>query len=132
MIQGIGIDIVEVARIRTAIDAWGFHFLKKIFTEKEIQYCTSKKNSYEHFAARFAAKEAVSKALEIGWRGGFRWQDVEIVNEQSGKPGVILYEHVNKLLANSRVLLSLSHTETTVIAFAVIEGQETDKFPSTH
>lgn len=121
MIQGVGVDIVEVARIRSAIDKWGPDFLKKIFTEGEIQYCASKKNSYEHFAARFAAKEAVSKALATGWSGGFRWQDVEIVNEPWGQPRVILYEHVSKLLANSRILLSLSHTESTVVAFAIIE-----------
>lgn len=124
MIQGIGVDIVEVARIRGAIDVWGPHFINKIFTEHEIQYCTSRKNSHEHFAARFAAKEAVSKALEIGWRGGFRWKDVEIHNDPSGKPQVTLYEHVNKLLANSRVLLSLAHTESTVVAFVVIENVE--------
>lgn len=121
MIQGIGVDIVDVARIRSAIDMWGSAFLKKIFTEGEIQYCMSKKNSYEHFAARFAAKEAVGKALATGWRGGFRWQDVEIVNEPSGQPRVILYEHASKLLANSRILLSLSHIESTVVAFAIIE-----------
>jgi holo-[acyl-carrier protein] synthase len=121
MIQGIGVDIVEVPRIRTAIETWGSRFLSKIYTDQEISYCRSRKNSHEHFAARFAAKEAVSKALEIGWSGGFRWQDVEIVNEPSGKPKVVLYEHVSKLLANSRVLLSLTHTESTVVAFAVIE-----------
>ena len=124
MIQGVGIDIVDVARIRTAIDAWGLHLLKKVFTDVEVQYCKSKKDSYEHFAARFAAKEAVSKALEIGWSGGFRWKDVEIRNDPSGKPRVILYEHVNKLLAKSRVLLSLSHTGSTVVAVAVIEKVE--------
>lgn len=124
MIQGIGIDIVDVSRIRTAIDEWGPHLLKKVFTDVEIQYCKSKKDTYEHFAARFAAKEAVSKALEIGWSGGFRWKDVEIRNDASGKPRVILYEHVNKLLANSRVLLSLSHTGSTVVAVAVIEKVE--------
>ena len=121
MIQGIGIDIVDVSRIRSAIDSWGSLFLKKIYTQTEIEYCTSRKNSYEHFAARFAAKEAVSKALETGWRGGFRWQDVEIVNEPSGKPRVVLYKHVNNLLAESRVLLSLSHSESTVVALAIIE-----------
>jgi holo-[acyl-carrier protein] synthase len=124
MIQGIGVDIVDVSRLKAVMEAWGQNFTERIFTEKEIVYCQSMKNKYEHFAARFAAKEAVSKALEIGWRRGFRWKDVEIVNEPSGKPGVMLYNHMNKLLANSRVLLSLSHTETTVAAFAVIEKIE--------
>ncbi len=124
MIQGVGIDIVDVARLQTAIESWGSRLLKKVFTDGEIQYCNSKKDPYKHYAARFAAKEAVSKALELGWSGGFRWKDVEIRNDPSGKPDVILYEQVNKLLANSRVLLSLSHTEGTVVAVAVIEKVE--------
>ncbi len=124
MIQGIGVDIVEVERIRSAMERWGAAFIEKVFTEGEIQYCTAKKNPHEHFAARFAAKEAVSKALAIGWSGGFRWKDVEILNEPTGRPQVKLYEHVNELLAGSHVFLSLSHTATAVIAFAVIERSD--------
>lgn len=121
MIQGLGVDIVEIARIRKGIQAWGPAFLNKMFTDAEIHYCKSKKDPYQHFAARFAAKEAVSKALSTGWRGGFRWKDVEVVNSPSGEPHVILYRQVADLLANCRILLSLSHSDTHVIACAIIE-----------
>ncbi len=120
MIEGIGVDLVEVDRIRGTIEAWGERFLEKIFTEAEIRYCTSKKSAYQHFAARFAAKEAVAKALAIGWSGGFRWRDVEVVNDKAGKPSVVLYGHVKKLMSHSRVFLSISHTREIVVAFAVI------------
>jgi holo-[acyl-carrier protein] synthase len=120
-IQGIGVDIVEVKRMRKSIETWGPAFLRKVFTPNEIKYCRSRKKSYEHFAARFAAKEAVSKAMSIGWSGSFRWKDVEVINEPSGAPKIILYHNVAKTLKGCRVHLSLSHTETTVVAFAVIE-----------
>ena len=120
-IQGIGIDIVEVKRMKEAVDAQGGALMKKMFTEREVKYCTSKKRPYEHFAARFAAKEAVSKAMKTGWSGKFRWKDVEVVNEPSGEPRIILYEHVATMLKGSTIHLSLSHTKTTVVAFVVIE-----------
>ncbi len=120
-IQGIGVDVVDIARVKIALDAWGPALLKKMFTETEIAYCKSKKKPHEHFAARFAAKEAVSKAMELGWRGKFRWKDVEVVNEPSGAPKIILYDYVASLLGQSRVHLSISHTEMTVVAFAIIE-----------
>jgi len=120
-IGGIGVDIVDVERMKTAIDAWEQTFVKKMFTDGEIAYCTSKKTPHKHFAARFAAKEAVSKAMHTGWSGTFRWQDVEVVNQPSGEPRVVLHGKVATALAGSIVHLSISHTETTVVAFAVIE-----------
>ncbi len=122
MIQGLGIDIIEIARIRKGIEAWGGAFLEKVYTDVEIRYCKTKNNPYEHFAARFAAKEAVSKALATGWRRGFRWKDVEIVNNPSGEPRVILYRQVAELLSNCKIFLSLSHSETYVVACVVIEN----------
>ena len=124
MIEGIGVDLVEVGRIRDTIEAWGERFLEKIFTGAEIRYCSSKKSSYQHFAARFAAKEAVAKALAIGWSGGFRWKDVEVVNDQAGKPSIVLYGHVKNLMSRSKIFLSISHTHEIVVAFAVIGRAE--------
>ncbi|MBI3005138.1 MAG: holo-ACP synthase [Ignavibacteriales bacterium] len=121
MIAGIGVDIVDVERMKTAIEAWEETFLKKMFTESEIAYCSSKKSPHIHYAARFAAKEAVAKAMHTGWSGTFRWRDVEVVNQPSGEPRVVLHGKVASALAGSLVHLSLSHTETTVVAFAVIE-----------
>lgn len=123
-ILGIGVDVVDVKRMKTAIDAWGPALVKKMFTETEVAYCKSKKKPHEHFAARFAAKEAVSKAMETGWSGQFRWRDVEVVNEPSGAPKVVLHDYVAAQLAQCKVHVSLSHTENTVVAFAVIEKKE--------
>ena len=122
MIDGIGVDIVEVDRFRGTMKKFGNRFVKKIFTDLEIRYCTSKKNSYQHFAARFAAKEAVAKAMSTGWSGAFRWRDVEVSNDDSGKPSVVLYGVVRKNLKRNRVKLSISHTKNIVVAFAVIEA----------
>ncbi|HCA78658.1 MAG TPA: holo-[acyl-carrier-protein] synthase [Bacteroidetes bacterium] len=123
-ILGIGVDVVDVKRMKVAIDAWGPALVKKMFTETEVAYCKSKKKPHEHFAARFAAKEAVSKAMETGWSGQFRWRDVEVVNEISGAPKVVLHDYVASQLAQCKVHVSLSHTENTVVAFAIIEKKE--------
>ena len=121
MIQGIGVDIIEIQRIRSSIEEFGETFLRKIFTDTEIAYCQSRKNPVQHFAARFAAKEAVSKALATGWSGEFEWKNVEVTNELSGKPTVILHGNTAQALEKSIVHLSLSHSESTVVAFALIE-----------
>jgi len=120
MIKGIGVDLVEVSRIRETIERWQDYFLTKIFTDGEIRYCSSKKNCYQHFAARFAAKEAVAKALATGWSGGFRWKDVEVINDDAGKPSVVMYGQMKKALTGNRILLTMSHTGDIVIAFALI------------
>jgi holo-[acyl-carrier protein] synthase len=122
-IVGIGVDVVDVKRMKVVLDARGMSLIKKLFTEPEIAYCTSKKNSHEHYAARFAAKEAVSKAMQTGWSGKFRWRDVEVANNPSGAPKIILHDFVAQQLAHCRIHISLSHTENTVVAFAVIEKE---------
>jgi len=123
-IVGIGVDVVDVKRMKVVLDARGPALIKKLFTESEITYCASKKNSHEHYAARFAAKEAVSKAMQTGWSGKFRWRDVEVTNNPSGAPKIILHDFVSEQLAKCRIHISLSHTENTVVAFAVIEKNE--------
>ena len=120
-IRGIGVDVIEVNRIRRTIDERGNAFLTKVFSETEVAYCRSKKDPIQHFAARFAAKEAVGKALRTGWSGAFRWKDVEVVNEPSGAPKIVLHEKLAETLRRCQIHLSISHTETTVVAYAVIE-----------
>jgi holo-[acyl-carrier protein] synthase len=120
VIQGIGVDIIEIQRIQSSIEKFGDTFLRKIFTDTEIAYCRSRKNPAQHFAARFAAKEAVSKALATGWSGEFEWKNVEVMNELSGKPSVILHGITAQALEKSTVFLSLSHSDASVVAFAVI------------
>lgn len=121
MIQGIGVDIIEIDRIRDVIDRHGDNFIHKIFTQTEINYCRSKKISYQHFAARFAAKEAFSKALSTGWRGEFNWKDIEISNNELGQPSITLYGKLAEKIGKDRVLISLSHSDNSVVAFVIIE-----------
>ncbi len=122
MIEGLGVDVVEIKRIQQSIDEYGSAFLTKVFTSHELAYAKSKKNSVHHIAARFAVKEAVAKALATGWSGGFRWKDIEVQNDVSGKPSVTLYGHMYNLLKGSKILVSISHSESVVVATAIIES----------
>lgn len=124
MIEGLGIDVVDVTRVQDVIGRWGDRFLEKIFTESELRYARSKKNPLPHFAGRFAVKEAVAKALSTGWAGGFRWKDVEVENDPSGKPSVRLHGTVKEMLKGNRILVSISHSDNTVVACAIIESVE--------
>jgi holo-[acyl-carrier protein] synthase len=121
MIRGIGVDIIEIARIRRDIEALGPRFTEKMFTEGEIAYCNAKANPHQHFAARFAAKEAVSKALATGWAGEFRWKDVEVTNDPSGRPRILLHGRLKADLGTASIHLTLSHSEAHVVAMALIE-----------
>ena len=122
VIQGIGVDVVDVARLRLVLEEQGDAFLNKVFTDMEVTYCRTHKKPYLHFAARFAAKEAVAKAMRTGWSGAFRWKDIEVINETSGAPRILLFREVAEALGRCHVHLSLSHTDTTVVAFVIIEG----------
>ncbi len=122
MVKGIGVDVVEIRRMEEVVSKWGNSFLNKVFTATELAYAHSKRNPINHIAGRFAVKEAVAKALATGWASGFRWKDVEVRNDPSGKPSVILYGNVAQLLANSRILVSISHSESVVVATAIIES----------
>lgn len=124
MVTGIGIDIIEIERIKKSIDNYGDAFLKKIFTPFEINYCESKPNKYQHYAARFAAKEAVSKALTTGWNEIFNWQDVEIINESSGLPKVVLYGKLKEILSGKELMISMSHSHDYVACVAIIQIKE--------
>ncbi len=121
MVEGLGVDIVEIGRMKLAIERMGEDFLRRIFTERELAYARTKKDPVQRIAARFAVKEAVAKAMATGWSGGFRWKDVEVENDAAGKPSVALYGKVKDLLKGSRVLVSISHSENVVVACAVIE-----------
>ena len=115
MILGTGVDIIEIARIKKAIDRWGDHFLSHIFTEEEIRYAKSCKFPTQHFAARFAAKEAVYKALENHY-SRIHWKDIKIKNGKNGKP----FCTVNIENFNHHVLISLSHSKHYAVANAII------------
>ncbi len=124
MIAGVGIDIVEVDRIKGAIERHGDRFLARIYCGGEIDYCRGGAHPYQRFAARFAAKEAVLKALGTGWRGGARFTDIEVLTDAGGAPSVRLSGRslaTGEKLGISRVHISLSHTERHAIAQAVAE-----------
>ena len=120
MIKGIGVDVVDIARLERVADEWKHRFLRKVFTNAEIAYCESKAHPIQHFAVRFAAKEAFAKAIANGWAHAFRWQDVEIENDGSGKPRIKLHGKLEQVFPNT-IHLSLSHTQTTAVATVVLE-----------
>lgn len=127
MIYGIGTDIVEIDRIKDAVEKWGGRFLEKIYTGNEVLYCNKKKDPYPHLAARFAAKEAVMKALSIGGseleddKGigvpGFR--DIEVLNHPNGKPFIAPHGLIPGRSCN--IHLSISHERKYAVANVVIE-----------
>jgi holo-[acyl-carrier protein] synthase len=124
MIVSIGIDIIEVARIREVLLRTP-RFAERVFTVAERAYCDGRGAvAAQHYAARFAAKEAALKALQTGWRGGISWQDVEIAAHDSGAPYLILHGLVKELLEKSGATaahLSMSHTSEHAIAQVVLE-----------
>jgi holo-[acyl-carrier protein] synthase len=119
-VQAIGVDLCEIRRIADLVDHHGDRFLDRLFTSSEKSYCQKKHTAAESFAARFAAKEALLKALGTGLRGNFRWKDIEIINDDLGKPEFRFYGATEEQLKVNKVLLSLSHTDTHAIAFVVI------------
>ena len=126
MIFGIGIDTIEVPRISRSIEIYGEQFLSRIFAEEEIRYCIGRPHAAEHFAARFAAKEAFAKALGTGVRRGFVWRHVVVLKEWSGRPFIELREGISGLAhriigSDFRIHLSITHTKETVEAIVTIE-----------
>lgn len=125
MIVGTGIDIAEVPRIGQAIERFGDRFLQRIFTAGEIQYCDSKANRFERYAARFAAKEAAMKALGTGWNHGVRWRDCEVVRAPGGRPTMTFHGKAGEFAAKmgvKNIALSLTHTTEQAIAQLILES----------
>ncbi len=119
MIIGIGNDIIEIERIRKSIDTHGLRLLSKLFTMKEQDYCLKYKDPVPHFAGRFSAKEAVVKALGTGFGEHATWLDIEILNDSMGKPCVSFSNHMEKNLKGSTMMVSISHCQLYVTAFAI-------------
>jgi len=125
MIFGIGTDIIEVERIEKQINSGG-SFKEKIFTEGEIKYCESKKFSAQNFAARFAAKEACFKAIGTGWSDGFSFKEIEVVNDEMGKPELVFHGGVEEFIKENKIInsnISLSHIKEFVTAIVILEKQ---------
>ena len=124
MIVSIGIDIIEVARIREVLERTP-RFTERVFTIAERAYCDSRGVvAAQHYAARFAAKEAALKALQTGWRGGIGWQDVEIAAHESGAPYLVFHGLVLEIFNSSGATaahISMSHTSEHAIAQVMLE-----------
>lgn len=117
----VGVDIIEVVRIQRSIDRHGNRFLDRIFTVQEQAYCTGR---VERLAARFAVKEAVGKAFGTGI-GDIGWKDIEIINDERGRPELILHDaaaELSKVMALGEWSISMSHTKTHAVGFAVAMG----------
>ncbi len=125
MILGIGTDITQVVRIRDTIERYGDQFLKRIFTDNERSYCEAQKYSAQHYAARFAAKEAFSKAVGTGIEGETVWTHVEVVRHLSGKPMLELHGALAEQFRHHHLHLSLSHTTEHAIACVIVETPNT-------
>jgi holo-[acyl-carrier protein] synthase len=121
MVIGIGIDIIEIERIKSSIDRFGDSFLNKIYTQNELDYCLAKNNKYQHLAARFAAKEAIYKALATGWEKAATWKNMEITNEPNGLPVVKFFGKLNEFFSDDKdIKISLSHSDNYVTCVAII------------
>lgn len=131
-ILGIGTDITECLRIAQMIERHGELFIGRVYTPHEIEYCRSRRMATQHFAGRWAAKEAVLKALGTGWRRGISWRDVEIRNLPTGQPFATLRGGTAEIAADRGigcVLVSISHcrTHATAHAVAVDESPEVER-----
>ncbi len=126
-IIGIGTDIAEISRIENMLEKHGDFFLKRIYTDQEIQYSHSGKHMGEHLAGRWAAKEAVLKTLGTGWIAGIDWKDVEVKNDSAGKPEIILSGGALKKakeLGGNQVMISITHSGEYAAAFAILTGND--------
>jgi holo-[acyl-carrier protein] synthase len=127
---GIGIDTIEIARIREAMTGRsGQRFEKRVFTDEEIAYCRSRSDPFPHFAARFAAKEAGMKALGTGWTAEVFWKGIEILRNEKGRPGIRFNDKTAVFAAEMGVAgshVSLSHDRERAVAVAVLTGRVQD------
>lgn len=123
MIKGLGIDLVNIKRIEKIIDKWGSKFLLKVFTPAEIEYCQSKTLSDQHFAARFAAKEAAVKML--GCVEGIAWQDIEVVKNNNGRPELVFTGQAKvsaEKFGIKNIHITISHEKKMAVAQVIGEG----------
>jgi holo-[acyl-carrier protein] synthase len=122
MVLAHGIDMVQCSRVAEAIKKHGRHFLDRVFTPTELDYCLGKKRRIEHLAGRFAAKEAVLKVLGTGWTSGINWTDVEIKNDPSGQPRASLSGRCREIaeeIGLGNIFVSISHIGTHAVASAI-------------
>jgi holo-[acyl-carrier protein] synthase len=121
---GVGIDVIEVSRIKNELSKENNGFRDRVFTKGEIDYCESMASKAQNYAARFAAKEAFFKALGTGWSNGFAWTEVEVAKDKNGKPYIIAHGKIKDFLKEkeiSKVYVSISHVKDTATAIVSLE-----------
>ena len=126
-IVGIGTDIVECLRIAQMIERHAESFIQRVYTPLEIEYCSSRKAATQHYAGRWAAKEAVLKALGTGWIRGISWRDVEIRNNPGGKPSIALAGGAREVCEQNGIVevqISISHCRSHATATAIAVGPD--------
>jgi len=122
MIVGTGVDIIEVWRVKKALDGWGERFLKRVFTQREMDYANTKKFSHESLAARFACKESVLKAFG-DTRIGIQLKNIEVLNDSKGKPEIFLHGEAKEFAVKNRldnIIVSMSHTSEYAVSNAIL------------
>ena len=127
-IIGIGTDIIECLRIAQMIDRHGELFIRRVYTDHEIEYCAQRKAATQHYAGRWAAKEAVLKALGTGWAQGIRWRDIEVQHQPGGKPIIRLGGSARDICATlgvEEIHISISHCRSHATAYALAVGPDT-------
>jgi holo-[acyl-carrier protein] synthase len=118
-IKGLGNDIIEIARIRQSIERHGHHFLSRLFTAREQDHCYKFQDPVPHFAGRFAAKEAIVKALGTGFGAQVAWHDIEVLSDDLGKPVVLVSDALLKRFETPHLLVSISHGTEYATAVAI-------------
>lgn len=128
-IKGIGVDLALIPRVREVVQRWDERFLRRVFTDDEIAYCQRRRDPIQHFAARFAAKEATLKALGTGLRMGIKWREIEVRRERGQAPTIVLTGQCHAIAlarGGSRVILSLTHDGDYALAQAMLLGDSPD------
>jgi holo-[acyl-carrier protein] synthase len=126
-IIGLGTDITECLRIARMIERHGELFINRVYTPEEIKYCQSRKQATQHYTGRWAAKEAILKALGTGWRKGISWRDIEVRNEPGGRPVVAVRGGVKEAveqLGVAEIHVTISHCRSHATATAIAVGKE--------
>jgi len=116
----VGIDIIEIERIRSVINRWGDKFKSKVFLPDEISYCEGRFHPAQHYAVRFAAKEAVAKAIKSSFDVPMKWHDVEILSQAGGAPKIRLHGEVAQRCSENDLSLSVSHSNVSAVAVALL------------
>jgi len=126
-VLGIGTDLVEVGRIESMLERHGDTFRNRVYSDQEIRYCSARAAAAQHYAGRWAAKEAVLKVLGTGWTGGLKWSEIEVQNADSGQPLMQLSGKAAEIAAAmgiQHIMISISHTDQYAVAYAVGLGAE--------